>query len=126
MEATTRKGERTGGKHRACGLTELLAHALCDRGRQVEVEHLHHHLPRVLTATRTTNPEQGPDEASLASHDADRLNTELAGRAATVLRGFTLTAKDAPFHVSEHESYTDPYDADFAGLLAAAIAGVSA
>ncbi|MFG2463325.1 hypothetical protein ACGFWE_40620 [Streptomyces sp. NPDC048523] len=62
----------------------------------------------------------------LASRDADRLNTELAGRAATVLPAFTLTAKDAPFHVSEHESYTDPYDADIAGLLAAAIAGVSA
>ncbi|WP_328983290.1 hypothetical protein OG258_42565 [Streptomyces mirabilis] len=39
---------RTGGKHRASGLTELLARALRGRGRQVEVEHLHVHLPRVL------------------------------------------------------------------------------
>ncbi|MET8168883.1 RNase adapter RapZ [Streptomyces sp. NPDC005329] len=39
-----------GGKHRACGLTELLARALRDRGREVEVEHLHRHLPRVLKA----------------------------------------------------------------------------
>ncbi|MDX3523695.1 RNase adapter RapZ [Streptomyces scabiei] len=37
-----------GGKHRACGLTELLARALRDRGREVEIEHLHRHLPRVL------------------------------------------------------------------------------
>ncbi|WP_333741118.1 RapZ C-terminal domain-containing protein [Streptomyces sp. IBSBF 2806] len=37
-----------GGKHRACRLTKLLARALRDRGREVEVEHLHRHLPRVL------------------------------------------------------------------------------
>lgn len=37
-----------GGRHRACGLTELLARALRDRGREVEIEHLHAHLPRVL------------------------------------------------------------------------------
>ncbi|AVH61731.1 MULTISPECIES: RapZ C-terminal domain-containing protein [Streptomyces] len=52
-----------GGKHRACALTELLAHALNGRGRQVEVEHLHRHLPRVLTThggTHTTTPEQEP------------------------------------------------------------------
>ncbi|MEU0163769.1 hypothetical protein ABZ154_34585 [Streptomyces sp. NPDC006261] len=29
----------------------------------------------------------------VASHDADHLNTELAGQAATVLPGFTVTAK---------------------------------
>ncbi|MCM2394381.1 RapZ C-terminal domain-containing protein [Streptomyces albipurpureus] len=37
-----------GGRHRAAGLTEILARALRDRGRQVDVEHLHVHLPRVL------------------------------------------------------------------------------
>ncbi|MGC4986653.1 RapZ C-terminal domain-containing protein [Streptomyces sp. DT193] len=49
-----------GGKHRACSLTELLAHALRDCGREVEVEHLHVHLPRVLKtpANGTANPEQ--------------------------------------------------------------------
>lgn len=49
-----------GGKHRACSLTELLARALRDRGREVEVEHLHVHLPRVLKtpANGTANPEQ--------------------------------------------------------------------
>ncbi|MFJ2709052.1 hypothetical protein ACIO3R_38510 [Streptomyces sp. NPDC087428] len=39
-----------GGRHRACGLTEILARELRDRGRQVEVDHLHAHLPRVLKA----------------------------------------------------------------------------
>ncbi|WP_225900179.1 hypothetical protein [Streptomyces sp. RLB3-17] len=62
----------------------------------------------------------------LASRDADRLNTELAGKAATVLPGFTVTAKAAPFHVSDHASYTDPSGADVAALLADANAGVSA
>ncbi|MFL9658751.1 hypothetical protein ACJ7VE_34150 [Streptomyces sp. PB17] len=37
-----------GGRHRASGLTELLARELRDRGREVVVEHLHVHLPRVL------------------------------------------------------------------------------
>ncbi|MFI5945536.1 hypothetical protein ACIBCB_35565 [Streptomyces uncialis] len=58
----------------------------------------------------------------VASHDADHLNTELAGRAATVLPGFTVTAKDALFDVSNHESYTDPYLTDVAALLADALA----
>ncbi|MER6074630.1 hypothetical protein ABT187_38615 [Streptomyces sp. NPDC001817] len=62
----------------------------------------------------------------LASRDADRLNTELAGKAATVIPGFTVTAKDAVFHVSDHESYADPYGADVTALLADAIAGVRA
>ncbi|WP_069772183.1 hypothetical protein [Streptomyces sp. LUP30] len=62
----------------------------------------------------------------LASRDADRLNTELEGRAATAIPGFTVTAKDAVFHVSDHESYADPHDTDIIALLADAIAGVSA
>jgi hypothetical protein len=62
----------------------------------------------------------------VASHDADRLNTELADRAVTVIPGFTVTAKDALFDVSDHESYTDPYVADVTTLLADALAGASA
>jgi hypothetical protein len=62
----------------------------------------------------------------LASRDAGRLNTLLEGRAATVLPGFTVTAKAVPFHVSEHEGYADPHDADIVALLADAIEGVSA
>ncbi|MEV0492304.1 hypothetical protein [Streptomyces atratus] len=48
-------------RKRACGLTELLAREVRDSGREVEVEHLHVHLPRVLktsASTRTANPEQ--------------------------------------------------------------------
>ncbi|MEW2515773.1 RNase adapter RapZ [Streptomyces sp. NPDC046870] len=43
-----------GGKHRASGLTELLAREVRARGRQVDVEHLHIHLPRVLKTTDTS------------------------------------------------------------------------
>ncbi|MFF7954061.1 hypothetical protein [Streptomyces griseorubiginosus] len=58
-----------------------------------------------------------------ASRDADRLNTELRGSEGGVLPGLTVTAKAAPFHVSDHESYTDPYETDIVALLAAAIDG---
>ncbi|OAH14318.1 hypothetical protein [Streptomyces jeddahensis] len=61
----------------------------------------------------------------LAGHDADRLNTEVAGKAATVIPGFTVTAKSAPFEVSDHESYSDPYETDAVELLAAAIEEVT-
>lgn len=61
-----------------------------------------------------------------ADHDADRLNAQLATTADTVVPGFTLTAKGAPFDVSDHAAYSDPYEADAAVLLAAAIEGVSA
>jgi hypothetical protein len=36
--------------------------------------------------------------------------------------GFTVTAKAAPFDVSDHESYNNPYETDATVLLAAAIA----
>lgn len=65
-------------------------------------------------------------QTRLASRAADRINTELEGKAATVIPGFTVTAKDAPFNVSDHASYADPHDADVAALLADAVAGVSA
>ncbi|MBG0850343.1 hypothetical protein I2W78_00225 [Streptomyces spinoverrucosus] len=48
-------GEGTGGKHRAAGLTELLARELRHCGRQVGIEHLHIHRPRVLTAADRTH-----------------------------------------------------------------------
>ncbi|WP_225828936.1 hypothetical protein [Streptomyces naphthomycinicus] len=41
-------------RKRASGLTELLARELRARGRQVDVEHLHVHLPRVLKAADTS------------------------------------------------------------------------
>ncbi|MBH1937801.1 hypothetical protein I5Q34_26605 [Streptomyces sp. AV19] len=62
----------------------------------------------------------------LASLDADRLNTELEGRAALVVPGFTVAAKGAVFDISDHDSYADPHGADVAALLSDAIKGVSA
>lgn len=59
----------------------------------------------------------------LASRDAGRLNTELEGRAATVIPGFTVSATGTPFHVSDHENYSDPYRTDVAALMAAALTG---
>ncbi|MGW0395848.1 hypothetical protein ACWDYJ_34260, partial [Streptomyces sp. NPDC003042] len=59
----------------------------------------------------------------LASRDADRLTTELEGQAATVVPGFTVTAKRAPFDFGDRENYSDPYRADAAVLLAAALVG---
>lgn len=44
---------RAGGKHRAAGLTELLARELRARSRQVDVEHLRVHLSRVLEQSGT-------------------------------------------------------------------------
>ncbi|WP_030019316.1 hypothetical protein [Streptomyces monomycini] len=52
-----------------------------------------------------------------ASRDADRLNGELEGQAATILTGFTVTAVTVPFVVSDHENYVDPYQTDVAPLL---------
>ncbi|MCF3143676.1 hypothetical protein [Streptomyces platensis] len=61
----------------------------------------------------------------LASRDAGRVNAELEGKAATVIPGFTVTAKDAPFDVSDHAAYNDPYETDVAVLLAAAVEGAA-
>jgi hypothetical protein len=65
-------------------------------------------------------------QTRLASHDADRLNTHLAGCVALVVPGFTVTAKDTVFDVSDHASYTDPHGTDVTALLATAVAGVGA
>ncbi|GCB53149.1 hypothetical protein [Streptomyces sp. NL15-2K] len=42
----------------------------------------------------------------LASRDADRLNTELEGKAATVVPGYTVTAKATPFDVTTRATTT--------------------
>ncbi|MEU0102909.1 hypothetical protein [Streptomyces sp. NPDC006267] len=62
----------------------------------------------------------------VAAHDADQLNTELAGRTATVIPGATVTVKDTLFDISDHDSYTDPYLTDIAALLADAVEGATA
>ncbi|MFE2609941.1 hypothetical protein ACFXDI_43000 [Streptomyces mirabilis] len=61
-----------------------------------------------------------------ASQDADRLTAALDGRATVVVPGFTVTARPAPFDVSDHKLFTDPYEVDAVALLAAAIEEVSA
>ncbi|MDQ0408771.1 hypothetical protein ABVB69_38390 [Streptomyces sp. NPDC000349] len=60
-----------------------------------------------------------------ASRDAECLNTLLEGRAATVMPGYTVIAKDTGFHVSDHASYSDPYEDDACELLAARLEDVS-
>ncbi|MFF1561015.1 hypothetical protein [Streptomyces sp. NPDC058279] len=59
----------------------------------------------------------------LASRDADRLNTELGGRAAITVPDCTVTATSAPFDVTDHQSYTDPYKVDAVALMTAALGG---
>ncbi|MFD9606645.1 hypothetical protein [Streptomyces sp. NPDC059970] len=67
-----------------------------------------------------------PSPTRHASQDADRLDSALEGRATTVVPGFTVTARPAPFDVSDHQLFTDPYEADAVALLAAAVEGVTA
>lgn len=40
-----------GGRHRAPSLVELLARRLLERGHNIDITHLHMHLPRVLRET---------------------------------------------------------------------------
>lgn len=54
-----------------------------------------------------------------AADDAARLNAQLEGKATTVAPGLTVRAVGAPFDVSDHETYSDPYKYDAAELLAA-------
>lgn len=61
----------------------------------------------------------------LASRDADRLTTHLAGRAALVIADCTVTAKNTAFDVNDHDSYIDPHGIDVTTLLAAVLAEVS-
>ncbi|MCZ4125760.1 hypothetical protein [Streptomyces sp. H39-S7] len=64
-------------------------------------------------------------QARHASHDADRLTAALEGRETTVVPGFRVNARPAPFDVSDHELFTDPYEADALTLLAAAVEGAT-
>ncbi|MFH8894239.1 hypothetical protein [Streptomyces sp. NPDC017949] len=62
----------------------------------------------------------------IASRDADRLNTELQERAASILPGFTVTATSAPFDFDDRENYVDPYRTDVTELLVAAVVRANA
>jgi hypothetical protein len=61
-----------------------------------------------------------------ASQDADLLDSALEGRETTAVPGFRISARPAPFDVSGHKLFTDPYEADAVALLDAALARVSA
>ncbi|TXR99759.1 hypothetical protein EAO73_27895 [Streptomyces sp. col6] len=37
-----------GGRHRACGLVQIIGQRIGDLGRETTIEHMHAHLPRVL------------------------------------------------------------------------------
>lgn len=58
----------------------------------------------------------------LAGRDADRLNSELQGRAATVLPGLTVTAREPRSTSATTRATPPPHDADITALLADAIA----
>lgn len=89
------------------------------------------HEPRPLRSPRRSPPQRQhrlhpapprplhPDLARLPRRRP--LNTELAGKAATVIPGCTVTAKGAPFNVSDHATYNDPHETDTAALLADAV-----
>ncbi|MHB6912829.1 hypothetical protein [Streptomyces sp. DB-54] len=61
-----------------------------------------------------------------AQQDHGRLTAALDGRETTIVPGYRVSARYAPFDVSDHQLFTDPYEADAAALLASAVAGASA
>ncbi|MEV0604565.1 hypothetical protein AB0I82_35440 [Streptomyces sp. NPDC050315] len=61
-----------------------------------------------------------------AQQDYDRLTAALDGREAILVPGHRVSARFAPFDVSDHHLFADPYEADAVALLNAAVAGVSA
>ncbi|MFJ5725626.1 hypothetical protein [Streptomyces sp. NPDC093149] len=65
-------------------------------------------------------------QARHVSQDTDRITPALEGRETAVIPGFRVSARPAPFAVSDHELFTDPYEADAVALLVAAVEGVSA
>ncbi|MCX4970793.1 hypothetical protein OHA98_39830 [Streptomyces sp. NBC_00654] len=61
-----------------------------------------------------------------ADRDADRLDSALQGRETTTLPGFRVSARPAPFDVSDHRLHADPYETDAVTLLNAALEDVTA
>ncbi len=74
-----------------------------------------------------TLPRLGPyTQTRHAQQDYDRLTAALDGRELTLVPGCRVSARYAPFDVSDHHLFTDPYEADAVALLAAAVEGVTA
>jgi hypothetical protein len=61
-----------------------------------------------------------------AQQDYDRLTAALDGWEATVVPGHRASVRYAPFDVSDHQLFVDPYGAEVAALRADAVARVSA
>ncbi|MFF7566597.1 hypothetical protein ACFZB4_42405 [Streptomyces pseudovenezuelae] len=57
-----------------------------------------------------------------AQQDYDRLTAALNGRETALVSGHRVSARYAPFDVSDHHLFADPYEADAVALLEAAIA----
>ncbi|MGW0669759.1 hypothetical protein [Streptomyces sp. NPDC002746] len=60
-----------------------------------------------------------------AQQDGDRLTAALDGRETILTPGYRITTRFGPFNVSDHQLFTDPYEADAVLLLDAAVASVS-
>lgn len=56
----------------------------------------------------------------------DRITAALDGRETTLVPGHRVSVRYAPFDVSDHHLFVDPYEADAVALLAAAVEGVTA
>lgn len=61
-----------------------------------------------------------------AQQDYDLLTAALDGRETTAAPGFRVSARYAPFAVSDHQLFTDPCEADVVALLTDALAAVKA
>ncbi|MCL3998150.1 hypothetical protein [Streptomyces lavenduligriseus] len=61
-----------------------------------------------------------------AQQDHDRITAVLSGRETTLVSGHRVSVRYAPFDVSNHQRFADPYEVDAVALLDAAVAGVSA
>ncbi|MFJ3498792.1 hypothetical protein ACIPPJ_35195 [Streptomyces sp. NPDC086091] len=58
-----------------------------------------------------------------AQQDHDRLIAALEGRETTLVPGHRISTRYAPFDVSDHQKFADPYEADAVAFLDAAVAG---
>ncbi|MFJ4806923.1 hypothetical protein [Streptomyces murinus] len=58
--------------------------------------------------------------------DHDRLTAALDGRETTLVPGRRVSVRYAPFDVSDHHLFADPYEADAVALLDAVVAGARA
>ncbi|MGW0143637.1 hypothetical protein [Streptomyces calvus] len=60
-----------------------------------------------------------------AQQDHDRLTAALEGRETALVPGHRVSARYAPFDVSEHRLFADPYETNAVTLLDAAVEGMS-